>query len=299
MIDRFIEEVRNACLDLGRRQSLPGELENPSPANLKIYCLKLVNGLSREDKQTFTEFFNPFNEDVDLATRIEKFDLDKLKPLQHFITGRTTKPKENIAKLAAVLIDFHPRPYSKWRDAANSSIPDDIAIEKDNSGDADVPHTEGDGLGAEVKPAVGDMPPSEKKSGEKPSKFNVWLKLWKPVLYGTVALTIVAAALSSARKQCMYWKVDRYVPVHCHEKIADVEIIPVDRDMVKRFRKITQPDTLTLNSVGKVWYGKPTPDSAEFYTMAGSFPKDRRKELKPASEYIIKKYVLNKHNKPQ
>lgn len=53
-----------------------------------------------------------------------------------------------------------------------------------------------------------------------------------------------------------------------------------------------QPDTLTLQAVKRVWFAKPTVDSAEFYTGKGVYPMDRNNALKPATDYMIKKYVL-------
>src|SRR5690606_6119169 len=77
-------------------------------------CLeRYLQGLSPEDESVFIYFFNRERSVKDLASLIESFDLDKLRPLRNFISGDTQKrPDESIVKLLAVLIDFKPRPYN-------------------------------------------------------------------------------------------------------------------------------------------------------------------------------------------
>lgn len=279
--DRFRDEVISDYQHRKREKLLPIELERPSPTQLMNYCLTLLhrNELA-DDLSTLTWIFNAERRYSDLETAIRKFGPDGFKSLQNFMLGRTRNPSERIVKLLAILTDFRPRPYNRWieerfgyKEAAvgtKMDIDPERAAEK---GDGGVPY----------------------ESGNR--KPGVWLKLKRSVLYGSVAFAGVIGANQLSEnfdRECMYWQVDHYEPVACHEKSVSAELIPLDREVVNKFRKIMRPDTLTLRSVGKVWYGKPTVDSIEFFTAGGRYPRDSRKALKPATAYIIKKYVLDR-----
>lgn len=273
--DQFQQEVINAYHEKKELHAL-SELGNPSPTRLMKYCLSLLyRGKLDEDKQTLNKIFNPLNKHQDLESGIKEFGADGFKSLQNFMMGRTSRPREEIVKLLAVLIDFQPRPYEIWVRRKND---DNEEKETGNSGQKEENEAE-DGA------SVTTMDASAERG---------WSKLKKPVLYGFIAFSGMLGAYQIADnfdRECMYWEGERYVPIACDEKVEYTEIIPIDRKLVRNFRKIMQPDTLTLKSVGKVWYGKPTVDSVEFYTMGGGYPRDRQKTLKPATEYIIKKYV--------
>lgn len=278
--DRFQQEVINAYHEKKELHAL-SELGNPSPTRLMKYCLSLLyRGKLDEDKQTLNKIFNPLNKHQDLESGIKEFGADGFKSLQNFMMGRTSRPREEIVKLLAVLIDFQPRPYEIW-------------VRKKNADSEEEPgpkHEPSDGGQEEENEPREGLPDSKAAAPTE----NGWSKLKKPVLYGFIAFSGMLGAYQIADnfdRECMYWEGERYVPIACDEKAEYMEIIPIDRKLIGNFRKIMQPDTLTLKSAGKVWYGKPTVDSVEFYTMKGVYPRDRRKTLKPATEYIIKKYV--------
>jgi len=92
-------------------------------------------------------------------------------------------------------------------------------------------------------------------------------------------------------QECMYWTGDHYQPIACDQKKGDTPIIALDTQKVAHLKKITRPDTLTENALGKVWYVKVN-NMPEFYTDSGSYPMDIKKELKPMTQYILDKYIL-------
>ncbi len=113
-------------------------------------------------------------------------------------------------------------------------------------------------------------------------------------------LTISAVCLGSYfitkphNRQCMYWAGDRYVPVACKDTSIRADKIALDEHVVATFRRITRPDTLKKKFIRKVWYVKIDDDSLEYYTAPGFYPLDNHKMLKPLTEYIFDKYVLDK-----
>lgn len=87
----------------------------------------------------------------------------------------------------------------------------------------------------------------------------------------------------------MYWDKDRYVATDSSSLGPQVEVIPMDKKNFRYLRKITRPDTLTVdNAFGKVWYDK-SDNNVEFFTSFGKHPENG-KTLKDASEYIIETY---------
>lgn len=91
-------------------------------------------------------------------------------------------------------------------------------------------------------------------------------------------------------QQCMYWTGDHYEPISCSEKINNPSVVPLNTHRLNRLRKITSPDTLTKNSVGRVWYTRIS-GKHEFFTDSGRHPIDTAKKLRPLTRYILANHV--------
>ena len=88
----------------------------------------------------------------------------------------------------------------------------------------------------------------------------------------------------------MYWDQNEYKLTDCNEENLVLNIVPKDDIQIKYFKRVTRKDTLTVeNALGKMWYSK-VKGKVEFFTMDGVDPENK-KELKPATEYIIRKYT--------
>ncbi|MFD2554861.1 hypothetical protein [Sphingobacterium tabacisoli] len=118
MFELFKEAVRSAYLTKKNNRTLPyDELEKPSPGDLRnLFLLLIARGLSQDDQETLVRFFKYNGDYVELETHIRRYDLDKFRPLRNYILGNTCNPSEDIVKILAILIDFTPRPYRKWRE---------------------------------------------------------------------------------------------------------------------------------------------------------------------------------------
>lgn len=91
------------------------------------------------------------------------------------------------------------------------------------------------------------------------------------------------------KMECMYWNGEVYVDVFCDELIEGREIIASNEER-KMIRKITKPDTLTIeNALGKVWYDKSN-GKVEFFTHYGIHPENG-KTLKEVSSHILEVYA--------
>ncbi|WP_139785319.1 hypothetical protein [Chryseobacterium phocaeense] len=90
--------------------------------------------------------------------------------------------------------------------------------------------------------------------------------------------------------KCMYWNEDHYEKVFCNDENIIGKPIPINKDLVENFRKITFPDTITLKSEGKIWYSK-SDGKFEYFTRPGMHPVNN-KPLRKLSDYIIKTHIL-------
>ncbi len=113
---------------------------------------------------------------------------------------------------------------------------------------------------------------------------------------GALVLTLVAGLAYGGhpemfeKQRCMYWDGDEYKLTSCNDKNPKHQLLPLDTVKLKYFKKITRPDTLTVdNGVGNSWYTK-YDNKVEFFKMDGINP-DNGKSLKNATEHMIIKYA--------
>jgi hypothetical protein len=92
------------------------------------------------------------------------------------------------------------------------------------------------------------------------------------------------------KNECMYWDGIEYKITSCDDKNPKHKLIPADTVRLKYFKKITRPDTLTVdNGLGSSWYTKCN-NEVEFFTMDGVNPNNG-KSLKDASAHMLMKYA--------
>ncbi|WP_415324594.1 hypothetical protein [Chryseobacterium sp. MMS23-Vi53] len=95
---------------------------------------------------------------------------------------------------------------------------------------------------------------------------------------------------SDLDKKYMYWDVERFIATDSSKLGPLVDVVPMNHDLFKYFKKIMRKDTMTVqNSLGKVWCSKYNND-VDFFTMDGRNPENG-KELKLASEHMILTYA--------
>lgn len=91
-------------------------------------------------------------------------------------------------------------------------------------------------------------------------------------------------------KKCMYWDEVEYKLSDCENDKPNIDLKPVNINLLKYFKKITRKDTLTVeNAAGKTWYSKYN-GVVEFFTIDGEDP-DNGRELRSSTPYIIEKYA--------
>lgn len=255
-------------------------LINPSPAKIKKLCALLFEiNMDLVDKGIFDRFFN-FEEKENKIKQIENFDTDKFRPFVNFLIKNTDITQIESLNLIAVLVDFSPRPYVKFRNGDYDDSNEIVKISGDKRKLNSTDFTQG-----------------------LESVKRVSLK--SKVIIGFFGLLLFASLGFSFKSICfpdkngMIWVENHYEAV-VYEAVNNKDNVkPINQFELDYFRKIKVCDTTTFFKNGShdlpmVWYGKePITGKYEYFSQPGLHPITG-KTLKKISPYIIKKYITNK-----
>ena len=268
---QFKEEVLALYEAKKKRHELDDLLANPSPANLRDYCLvRLSEQLASTDIDIFQKFFDPYKKEKNLEEAIFNFNPGFLKASQKFIQGKTENPDDLLVKLIAILVDYQPRPFQYSYDLT--------------TGKPGSPPTGGPGnppTGGPGSPPTGGRLMGFYKNNMIALRFSTVSGLIIIIFYIIYCLT---------PKGCMYWDGHRYVETTCQSSVPYHRVIGFNNNQFHSFFKIMRPDTLSKKDVGFVWYSK-IDNEVEFFTGPGFHPIETKKGLKLATEYIIETYA--------
>ncbi|MFW0714352.1 hypothetical protein [Pedobacter sp. N23S346] len=306
MFELYKRQVISAFEKMEEDRLLSPALKRPSPANLKNECLDIFKDRCTEkDFETFRAIFGLRNSKEEYYQRIKISSADKFKPLDNYLKGKNEGTHDRNIELLAWFIDFQPRPY-QMDDAYHISTPidkiEETLIENNPPPNVEIPAVEEkiDASNKEVekRPEIRTIqtivedpkPIKENNTFGFPKKYN------KAVASFAVVVGVLTASyiLFKENKQCMYWNGKQYISIACDERLANTSVIAFNEETADNLKKILRPDTLTENSVRKVWYNKVWTDSIDFYTAPGGVPTDRTKRLMPMTDYILNKYVIQK-----
>ncbi len=112
----MLEDYKKAVIADYHQKKVKGllslNLSHSTPANLREECRLVLNSRPQEkDEKIIRDFFNSGVISSDYRSSIERFDPDRLRPLDNFIKGRTISTEPTNIELLAWLINFEPRPY--------------------------------------------------------------------------------------------------------------------------------------------------------------------------------------------
>lgn len=268
---------------------LPTELVSSTPGNLKDESIKVFGKRANsKDELLLGSFLGEKEDSLSYQRALQQAKVDVFKPLNNFLKDRSIDTKFKNIELLAWLIDFEPRPYHP-----NLKTPIHVAI------------TDPD-LKTHEEYILTTQSEEIDHQGQLPLLVTQWNKIVSKRKGALLSIiTFICAAIYyyivffipriDGNEGCMIWNEDHYQPVNCREKVVNAQSIPINRNLVTGFKKITRPDTLTIYSVKKVWYinyrGK-----VDFFTANGNFPLDTTKRLLPMSDHILKKYVYHLTN---
>lgn len=110
-----IEDYKTAIQKKYEKEIVADKFPNPSQANLRDLCWEIYEkNQNPDDISVFKSFFGF---EFDLTKRNQfKTQTDRFRPIGNFYKRKTDLADKNAANLAAVLVDFQPRPFRKFRE---------------------------------------------------------------------------------------------------------------------------------------------------------------------------------------
>jgi len=290
---------------------LSPNLLNPTPGAIREECLANYGKDDQaKDDEVFRLFFGKSEGKGGYSNILENSPAEKFKQMPKILNGKVPKPGLKYVELVAWLIDFSPRPITSY----HLSLKNNSTIEFEEN---DKLVKEGEGLVAESE-KIDDIS-NDRKEIQNPSFIENVVEV--PIVQENIPVRLLGEPQKQIKKLnfiqrtgivatlgfimgvtywkgippdgCMYWTGTEYKAVDCDAQIPNTQILALNQQKLDHFKKITLPDTLTFNSLNKVWYSKINND-VEFFTTKGKHPLKTDRVLKPITTYILGKYGNNR-----
>lgn len=251
----------------------------PSRAKLRQLCIeRLKHSESIDDLKSFEIFFS-FQFESSNKNKLQAAT-DKFRPIETFLKGETDLADIEGINVAAILVDFQPRPFKKFAKLISNDLDEE---DKETNLATTKPSNL---IKSEEKPAF------VKDQVIVPSKGNLKQKV------GIGSLMVLGLfgvkSMFFKEKECMEWKEDHYEMIDCKSEqvgFANTKIIkPYDKIEFER-KELTVCDTTKFFNGKKpiVWYSK-RDKIVQFFNMDGINPENDA-EIKKVTQHIIDEYV--------
>jgi hypothetical protein len=298
-------------------------LKIPTRGKLRNLCweLFLEQNRNQDDLKVFSSLLGlPFD-----INRKNKFDeqIDKFRPIETFFKGETDPTNVEAVNMAAILVDFEPRPFNKFR--IHNLYKDEI---QDHDNNAEIANTERQSIDSslmldtfldekekergiekgiveeskEVKESVvEEMKPQPQAINTfvafQKNPFGKLNRRIKNAIIGVAMVLCIGFPIiffAFPAKGCMQWTGNNYEIVDCDSKAADNNIELLNSNQID-LKKIEVCDTTTFFRNGKavVFYAR-TGNSLECFNQIGYHPERPGQYLKPITIYMKNKYISNK-----
>jgi hypothetical protein len=267
-------------------EQLASELLSPTPARVKAESVRICEQRFKPgDEKILRSFFDEKDGKAAYLIAIKNCNAEIFKPVITFFTEKKLTSNLKNAEYLAWLLDFPARPYHP-----------DLKLPEETGQSTTISATE-----EEMNPTAElfvEEPKSE-TSSPKTKKQNTLVLL----AIGLALIVGLGVYLSfkNSKKQytwhegCMIWSDDHYEPTDCNDHSSGKPLYLIKHELVDHFKKIADPKTLTLTSLGKVWYGK-YDGNIDFFTDSGPYPLDTNRRVLPMSVHIYQKYILHTTN---
>lgn len=285
-------------------------LLSPSPAQLREYCLALCReeGISNEDKAVLKDFFKVDSlELLEIIASIKKFDIDKFKPIQHFLNGKTTTSKNHaVIEMVALMYDYEMRPYGRFRkqgiDMPKEEVEPLIVQEEEQNKEASINREPTEDKDETVFSDFDDKTSIDVDSTNKKNRFSILYLFLAGLVLGVTIFT-AKAVFFDKKGECMKWVVDKYVECDCGEgtrlSFTGDGVAPVkySDNLIESFKKV-EVDCNTVffkDNKPKVWFVKTGAGQHEYFSSPGEgVHPTLGKPLKPITKYHLDKYIYPK-----
>ena len=301
----------------------------PGQASLRDLCWKIFRSNPKyDDLKVYLDFFK-FEFDPKEENTSTTYT-DKFRKVGTFYKEGKKPAKRSTIELAAILVDFEPRPFNKFR--IHNLFPDEIKGDdgvvlvnqqkgqNEGSGDLEVFLDEKEREKGIEKGVIEEKKHVEVKESEEvtestteeikssPQAINAFVSIQKKTpgkLNKRIRNTIIGLGLvlfigfpviffAFPNKGCMQWTGNNYEIVDCDLKAADNNIELLDPNLVNLKRiKVCDTTPFFKNEKAIVFYAR-SGDSLECFNQIGPHPERRSQYLRPITSYMIGKYVSNK-----
>lgn len=319
--DKVVNDYKEAIRKKYKSERLEGKhshyLSNPSQALLRDLCWEIFILCTKpDDLAVYHSFFkSEFNPAED--TSIEH--TNKFKKIGAFLRGGIEPAKFSTVELAAILVDFEPRPINKFRkfgeseekDQTNSSNNSEPLGNSEEEKEHDkIPQslTGIDGGKKESEDTdvqIADLSRMQKLIdlliGFKEKVCQMFTKKMRWTMFAILLVFALGFLISHyifPRKQCMQWNKDHYDIVDCNLEVNGIltpnMIEPLDESRVNLLKlKVCDTTTYFKNGQPIVFYAKNDGIVTSFNQM-GQNPEKKGQYLRPVTDHIIEKYLRNK-----
>lgn len=255
---------------------------NPSRAKLRKLCFELFKDNSNTDDLKIFESFFKFKFSLDCGKKL-KDETDKFRPIENFLKGETEPADFETVNLAALLVDYQPRPFLKFSKKENPDAFINVVEENPITSSNDKTNKPPENFTAINYPQNLTGTTEKKKNNKK-------ITLLFLTLATVLGLGFSVKQIFFPEKQCMEWQKDHYVVVDCDTETKGFVRIPFDESLTN-FSRIWPCDTTTFfkNDKAVLWYCK-SGDEIELYNKPG-FDPVYDKPLRPITQYMIDKYL--------
>lgn len=294
LVKERYEEVKNGDLFT--------YLESPTRARLSNLCWEIFEGknMHQDDLNTFNSLLGiPF--DLNAKNKFRE-KVDRFRPIETFFKGETDPSIMDFVNMAAILVDFQPRPFIKYRRVGiNEEVYEDESLNEKENGN--LKNFDASKIKEkQIELAVNFVPqPARPINLFVNIKQKVFETLTKKLSRTSFFILIVfglgflISQYIFSKKQCMQWSGDHYEKVDCDLKadgFAGTNIIePFDENKYK-LKKIKVCDTTRFfnnSNDAIIWYAKKSDSAADFFNTHGRHP-ETNKPLRPVTKYIVTKY---------
>ncbi len=295
-------------------------LAQSTPSKIRQECLNVYKErYDKKDDQILRAFFGPA-EHRQFLHLIREFETDRFRPLDNYIKGSTEKTDDRNLELLAWLIDFQHRPYVFDKNFSLSDeeillidrsandlqkkeaglTPEDESLQKKRAEPGNIlkkePHEEQAENKKEVSILLDTI--SQNNTGKNKYKRAVIVFLILIVCAGGIYAVWQQKQgklimMGNASAGCMYWSEDHYEPVPCNEESKGRLILPLNKEKMKNFKRITKEDTITEKSIGVI-YCISIGGGTEYYTTGGNHPVYVTRPLKLLSRYMFERHLRKK-----
>lgn len=318
-LEKIENEYREAIRNKFKIEKIEGKhshyLNNPSQALLRDLCWEIFSSNPKdEDLNVYRNFFRTdFKSEEDTSTKYT----DKFKKVGGFYRGEKNPANITTVDLAAILVDFQPRPFNKFRkeidpedlklieelrdtDFKNDFFSDNVIDEVQTENVTDLKNEEQEQISSQEPESI-PMSMATTTSVSKEAKIKPEILRDNKLLIAVSAIVVCLGLViyfAFFNKQCMQWSEDHYEIVDCSSSVENnfSAIIPLDKELLN-FRKIKACDTTTCfltNGDPIVWYCK-TANGIDFFNDNGNgLHPENKKALHPMTEYMRGKYLKGK-----